>query len=153
MKRLVATGMKRQKGVAAVEFALVAGIGGFLTLLIGIMELSRILFYMNSAAEATRVGARVAVVCDANAAAIKTRMQAMLNILEPANIDVTYLPAGCASSVANARSSCQSVTVSINPGLTVQTFIPFAPISVPLPPFTTTLTRESLDSTNNALCS
>ena len=55
--------------MAAVEFALVAAL--FFTLLIGIMEMGRVLFYWNSAAEATRLGARLAVVCDLNDTTIK----------------------------------------------------------------------------------
>src|SRR3954452_7753274 len=53
-----------QAGVAAIEFALVASL--FFTVLLGIMEMGRVLFYWNSAAEATRLGARIAVVCDLN---------------------------------------------------------------------------------------
>ncbi len=43
---------RRQKGVAALEFALIASV--FFTLLIGVMEMGRVLFYFNTAAEATR---------------------------------------------------------------------------------------------------
>jgi hypothetical protein len=59
----------RQRGLAAVEFALIAGM--FFTLLIGIMEFSRVLFYWNTAAEVTRLAARSAVVCDSGASIIK----------------------------------------------------------------------------------
>jgi len=52
---------KSQRGAAAVEFALVAIV--FFMLLIGIVEMGRVLFTWNAAAEATRYGARVAVVC------------------------------------------------------------------------------------------
>jgi Flp pilus assembly protein TadG len=135
-----------QRGAAAIEFAIVAGFGGFLVLLIGIMELGRVLFYLNTASETTRLGARVAVVCNIDAPAIKARMNRMLHLLGPDNINVTYNPSGC------GQSTCQSVTVSIAPNVTVNTFIPFVPISIVLPPFTTTLPRESLDSTNNSLC-
>ena len=65
----------RQRGVAAVEFALIASI--FFMLLIGIMEMGRILFYWNTATEATRLGARLAVVCDIGDNAIKSRMVAL----------------------------------------------------------------------------
>ncbi len=68
-----------QRGVAAVEFALIASI--LFTVLIGAMEMSRVLFYWNTATEATRLGARLAVVCNQDAAAIKTKMQAMLGVL------------------------------------------------------------------------
>lgn len=137
----------RQRGVAALEFALVASIGGFLLLLIGIMELSRVLFYMNTASEATRLGARVAVVCDINSPAIRNRMRGMLNILEPDDISVVYSPAGC------GPGNCQTVTVSIASNTVVETFIPFMEFSVNLPAFSTTLPRESLNSTSNSLCS
>lgn len=136
----------RQRGVAAVEFALVSII--FFTMLIAVMELGRVLFYMNSAAEATRYGARIAVVCDIDAAAIQTRMNTRLNLLEPENIQIDYNPQGC------TRATCQSVTVSIPPGLVVNTFIPFLPqrFSIVMPSYATTLPRESLSSANNLLC-
>lgn len=137
----------RQSGAAAVEFALVVSV--FLMLLFGVIEMSRVLFYMNTAAEATRLGARLAVVCDINAAAIKTRMRNMLGILSDANIDISYLPAGC------DIGSCQTVTVSIDQGqsaLNIATYIPFVPLTLRMPAFTTTLPRESLSSTSNAIC-
>lgn len=140
-------GLRRQRGATAVEFALVSAFGGFLLLLIGIMELGRVLFYLNTASEATRLGARVAVVCDVDSPAIKSRMQNMLRILEPEDISVNYTPAGC-----NA-GTCQSVTVSISTAKVVDTVIPFVPFSINMPAFATTLPRESLSSTDNALCS
>jgi Flp pilus assembly protein TadG len=129
----------RQRGVAAVEFALVAAL--FFTLMIGIMEMGRLLFYWNSAAEATRLGARIAVVCDLNDAAIKSRMQTMLSILPPDGISISYEPSGC--NVDN----CNSVTVSILPTVPIATFIPYVPLSLTLPSFSTTLPRESMLST------
>lgn len=129
----------RQRGVAAVEFALVAAL--FFTLLIGIMEMGRVLFYWNSAAEATRLGARIAVVCDLDDANIKTRMQTMLSILPANNIKIDYQPSGC------DVNTCDSVTVSILPSVPIATFIPYVPLSLTLPPFSTTLPRESMIST------
>ncbi|HWI15336.1 MAG TPA: TadE family protein, partial [Burkholderiales bacterium] len=78
MRAALACG-QRQRGGTAVEFAIVSVV--FFSLLIGCMELGRVLFYWNSAAEATRLGARMAVVCDKNAAAIKQRMREMLNLV------------------------------------------------------------------------
>ncbi|WP_025915678.1 TadE/TadG family type IV pilus assembly protein [Herminiimonas sp. CN] len=132
-----------EHGAVAVEFALVASI--FFTLLFGIMEMSRVLFYMNTAAEATRLGARVAVVCDVNTPAVKTKMINMLGILSAGDISVDYKPTGCSSS------TCQSVTVSVTKS--VNTFIPFVPLTFSLPPFATTLPRESLTSADNSICS
>lgn len=144
--------LRRQAGVAAVEFALVCMV--FLVLLFGIMEMGRLLFYWNTAAEATRWGARLAVVCDFNDSIIKEKMQFMLPLLRSSDIQVTYDPPACASDASTARASCQSVTVEIQPTVTVQTFIPTLPISLVLPPFVTTLPRESMDSATetNPVC-
>lgn len=133
----------KQSGAVAVEFALIALI--FFTLLFGVMEMSRVLFYMNTAAEATRLGARVAVVCDVNAPAVKTKMINMLGILTAGDINVAYTPSGC------SNSTCQSVTVSVTKS--VSTFIPFVPLTFSMPPFATTLPRESLTSADNSICS
>lgn len=132
----------KQRGVAAVEFALIALV--LFTLLVGIMEFSRVLHYWNTATEATRLGARLAVVCDQDAAAVKTKMQTMLGILSSSNISVEYTGedgSGC------DPDTCRSVTVSIT-GLTVSTLVPLIPLSIEMPPFVTTLPRESLDSAN-----
>jgi len=130
----------RQRGAAAVEFALLAGF--LFTLLFGVIEMSRVLFYWNTATEATRLGARLAVVCDQNSVAtVKARMQAMLGVLQSGNIDIAYSPSGC------DQNSCRSVTVSIT-GVNVATMIPFIPLNIQMPPFSTTLPRESMNSAN-----
>lgn len=136
-----------QLGAAAIEFALIASI--FFTLLIGIVELGRVLFLMNAAAEATRLGARVAVVCDVGSPAVRDRMRDMLGVLEDEDITVTYLPN---DSGACTRSTCESVTVSIN--RQIRTFIPFVPLIIDLPSFSTSLPRESLNSfgATNPVC-
>ena len=129
-----------QRGIAAVEFALIASL--LFTLLFGVMEMSRLLFYWNTATEATRLGARLAVVCDQKAVdTIKSKMQSVLGVLGDSNISVDYLPSGC------SVDTCRSVTVSIT-GLTISTVIPLVPLNVTMPPFSTTLPRESMDSAN-----
>ncbi|MGH8808215.1 MAG: TadE/TadG family type IV pilus assembly protein [Noviherbaspirillum sp.] len=141
------SGRHWQRGAAAVEFALIATL--FFTLLFGIVEMSRVLFYMNTATEATRLGARLAVVCDVSASVIRTRMVNMLDVLSPENIDVVYQPTGC------DIESCQSVTVSIRQGqdgFTINTLIPLVPLNIPMPAFSTTLPRESLNSASNPMC-
>ncbi|WP_341319191.1 TadE/TadG family type IV pilus assembly protein [Paraburkholderia sp. IMGN_8] len=144
--------MRRQRGIAALEFALVSSLF-FFTLLLGIMEMGRVLFDMNTEAEATRLGARVAVVCDINSSQsasnpVIAKMQQMLPIIQPANVTVTYTPSGCDAS------SCTAVTVSVS-NLTISSILPFVSFQMPMPPFTTTLPRESLDSVNgtNPTCS
>ncbi|EYS89228.1 pilus assembly protein TadG [Cupriavidus sp. SK-4] len=140
----------RQSGAAAIEFALVASI--FFMLLIGIAEFSRVLFYWNTAGEATRLGARIAVVCDVTDTAIKDRMTYLMPLLKDTNIQVAYEPSGCDADADTARNSCRSVTVSVA-DVSVKTFIPVVPITVSMPPFSTTLPRESLDSaTSGKIC-
>lgn len=134
---------KSQQGVAAVEFAIVAVI--LFTLLFGIMEMGRVLFMMNAATEATRLGARIAVVCDKNAAAIKTRMADIAGFLTSTHINVEYDPAAC------DIDTCRYITVSVT-GLNVQSIVPLIPINFQMPAFSTTLPRESMNSTNNTIC-
>jgi len=129
---------RKCRGAIAVEFALVASV--LCTLLIGTLEFGRLNWYWVTAVEMTRLGARMAVVCDPNDANIKQRMIDRLPLLSASNISVSYTPAGC--SVAD----CLYATVSIAP-TTFTTFIPFVPLSVAMPPFSTTLPRESMQST------
>lgn len=136
------------RGAAAVEFALVSLV--FFTVLIGAMEMGRLLYYWNSAAEVTRLGARIAVVCDLNDTEIKARMRGLLPLLTDATITLAYAPAGC------NVNTCQSATVSIAADTPIQTYIPFVPLTVLMPAFVTTLPRESMQSTfagtNNPVC-
>jgi Flp pilus assembly protein TadG len=133
--------MKRlQHGVAAVEFALIAMI--LFLLLIGIMEIARVLFIWNSANEATRYGARVAVVCAkddavAHKAIVVARMQTFLPNLTTGNVTLEYLP----SSTAVER-----VRVSLK-NLSVQTVIPIFQFLFPVPATSTTLPSESFYGT------
>lgn len=140
MKRIhLAANQFSQRGVAAVEFAIIAII--LFTLLFGIMEFGRVLFMMNTTTEATRLGARLAVVCDQNDSVITTKMVNLAGFLTPGNINVAYSPGGCDST------SCRYVTVSVT-GLTVQSLVPLIPINFQMPGFSTTLPRESMDSAN-----
>ncbi|NPT44108.1 pilus assembly protein [Paraburkholderia sp. 1N] len=142
--------LRAQCGAAAVEFALVAGI--LCTLLIGICEMGRVLFYWNTASEAVRLGARTAAVCDADAAVIKTRITGLLPLLAASNVSVTYTPSGCDSDPTTARNTCALVTVSVT-NVSVKTMIPFVPLTLTMPPLTTTLPRESLaTSTGGSVC-
>lgn len=155
MKRtpaLRAAARRLQHGAAAVEFALVAALF-MLMLLVGIIELGRAFFYLNATAEATRLGARIAVVCDKGTtdATIRARMRELVNVLPDDTIEIAHEPANCS---ANSAPLCRSVTVRVLPGATFQTFIPFVELGWQIPPFATTLPRESLDSAGgaNPLC-
>lgn len=138
----------KQGGAAAVEFALIAIV--FFSLLLGILEFGRVLFTYNSAVEATRYGARVAVVCDIGSAAIVSRMQLILPAIAAANVAVTYEPTTC------VQSTCERVKVKIQ-GLSVTPLIPVLNVTLPVPSSETSLLRESLASViggaNNPVCS
>jgi Flp pilus assembly protein TadG len=136
--------IEKQKGVVAVEFALIATL--FFILLLGVVEMARVLFTWNSAVEATRYGARVAAVCDPNSPAILARMRRIMPGLAASDINVSYLPN------ANPASTLQ-VKVSIKANaVPVTLHVPVVGTVLYVPSFSTTLTRESLNSTNNPVC-
>ena len=111
---------QRQRGVAAVEFALLAGL--FFTVLFGIIEIARYSFLLNTLQEVTRHAARDAAVADFSDAALAQIQQRAIfrtdhgDLLLSGNIDdtsvqidylsfagtpVTPLPACPAINVAN----------------------------------------------------
>lgn len=135
--------LRTQHGAAAVEFALVALFLLF-PLLFAIVELGRVVFYWNAATEVTRLGARLAVVCDLDDGTIKERMNALFPVIDTDNIDITYEPGSC------AVDTCTHVRVSVLRHY-VPTFIPDFLNSGNknnffFPPFSTTLPRESMRS-------
>ncbi len=134
---------KFQQGAVAVEFALVSVL--FVTLLMTILGFGHWMYTMEMVADATRMGARMAVVCNINAAAIKQRIEQRVPQLSLASsqISLQYSPSGC------VKDTCQSVEVSLS-GVSYSGWIPFLPASIPLPPFSTTLPRESLESVDAA---
>ena len=150
MRRNRSAPKSRQSGATAVEFALVLLI--FLTFLLAITDFSRMLFTWNAATEATRAGARYAVVCDdtSNQAQVLAKMQALLPQIN--NINLDWTPAGCTSA------TCEGVTVTIV-GLNYQWISPIAGLAslaaIPMPTFQTTLPREIMgqDPNNATICS
>jgi Flp pilus assembly pilin Flp len=152
MNDLLIAQKKRQRGAATVEFALVALV--FFAVLIGVMEFGRWLFTLNSVAEATRWGARTAVVCDMDASAIKNNMKLIARGLTDSMIGVVYEPAGCTESGA---LSCERVKVGVGSAAgasddyNLSLLFPFK-LNVAIPSFSTTLPTESLESLNNPVC-
>jgi Flp pilus assembly protein TadG len=136
-------------GATTVEFAL--GLLIFLMLVLGIVDFSRMLFTWSAAQEATREGARYAVVCDdtGQQALVLARMKAQLPQIS--TVSVAWAPSGCTAS------TCEGVTVSIT-GLNYQWISPIvgavAPL-IPMPGFSTYLPREVMrkDPNSAAICS
>ncbi len=136
-----------QKGVATVEFALISII--LFTLILGIMEVGRVFFMLNTAVEATRLGARLAVVCDqSHTDNIKTKVVDLAGFLTSNDISITY-PSSCSE-----EGVCDEfVTVEIN-DFTVKSIASLIPINFTMPKFSTTLPRESMSSESdiNPIC-
>jgi len=140
---------RQQGGTTTVEFAIVAVV--FFTLLLGIMDFGRMLFAWNSAAEATRWGARIAVVCEKlTPDQVRTKMRVIMPQLSNDNIQINwYNPVGVVNNACD-RSSCKGVEVRIT-GLTMPAISPFMGFLMPpVPPFATYLPRESMEATNAA---
>ncbi len=135
MKRLT------QRGGTLIEFAL--GLLIFLMFLLGVVDFSRMLYTWGAATEATRAGARYAVVCDdqAQKAQVLGYMQARLPQIS--DVDIVWTPSGCTTA------SCQGVTVSIPPGgLKFQWIAPIVgsglQAAIDVPRFSTFLPREAM---------
>jgi len=139
---------RRQQGVAAVEFAIVASL--LFTLLFGVIEMGRLLWTWNAAVEATRHGARLAAVCDQNASRIRAAMVERLPALSASQIVITYLNPPAADNTCTA-ADCKAVRVSLR-DVTHQALIPLVPLSLTLPAFATTQRKESMNSTANEVC-
>ncbi|VTU19936.1 TadE/TadG family type IV pilus assembly protein [Variovorax sp. RA8] len=140
----------RHSGATTVEFAF--GLLIFLTFTLGITDFSRMLFTWSAAQEATRAGARYAVVCDdtGQQAQVLARMRTLLPQIN--TINVAWTPAGCTAA------TCQGVTVTIT-GLNYQWISPIAGAAaiapIPMPTFSTFLPREIMrqDPNSAAICS
>ena len=146
----------RQKGLAAVETALVAAL--VLIVLFAVFEVGRVFFVANALEEATRRGARVAAVCQIDDPAI--REIAIFNSsgggatsplvfgLTTANIDVEYI-ANDGNAIGDTVGNfldIDAVRVSIQ-NYQHELIIPFFIRTITMPAFATTMPRESLGVT------
>jgi hypothetical protein len=139
-----------QHGATIIEFALVLLL--FLTFLLGITDMSRMLFMWSAASEATRAGARYAVVCDdkTRETQVLARMQALMP--EISAIEVNWIPDAC------TVTTCQGVEVRIT-GLIFHWVSPIfgmaSALNYSLPGFSSYLTREMMwqDPNSATICS
>jgi Flp pilus assembly protein TadG len=128
---------KKQTGGTVVEFALV--LITFLTFFLGITDFARMLYTWGAADEASRNGARFAVICDdtANKAKVLARMKGILPQI--GDINLAWNPPGCTTA------TCEGVTVTIT-SLNYQWISPIAGgahiAAIPMPTFSTYLPRE-----------
>ena len=147
--------MNKQHGATMVEFALVLML--FLTFLLGILDFSRMLWTWNAASEATRWGARVAVVCDKGAAAVLASMQKYVPQIQAANVQIDWYDKNYVVSTTCDHSSCAGVNVRlVNLNYNWISPIGFSlHAAVPMPGFSTFLPREIIgqDPNSASVCS
>ncbi|WP_432259409.1 TadE/TadG family type IV pilus assembly protein [Cupriavidus sp. TMH.W2] len=145
---------RRERGTTAVEFAIVAVL--FFSLLLGILEFGRVLYTWNAVAEATRWGARQAVVCGRGSPSVLSRMQQILPSLKSGNVSVNWYDANGISASCDS-TSCTGVSVSVA-GFSVSPVSPASWIgfsSLAVPGFLTYLPREIMgqDAGSSTVCS
>lgn len=143
MRRMLEDIKKKERGLALVETSI-----AMLTVLIalfGVIEVGRLLWTYNALADATRLGARWAVVNGQDTTAVQNMVlygtttagtEPIVKGLTASNVNVTYSSFGIASGRAT---------------VTIQNFnfnfsVPLFGTSLALPPFTTTLTGEAANA-------
>ncbi|MEN9418986.1 MAG: hypothetical protein RI988_2606 [Pseudomonadota bacterium] len=135
------------RGGVAVEFALVVTL--FVGAVLATIDLSRWIFAIVSAGEAARVVARQAAVCSPEAAAtLQSRSAPWLDGVQGGTLAIHYLPAGCTAQQAGTTPACAAVQVTLR-GYSAPGGL-WLLDSLPVPPALAYLTRESLDSADNA---
>ncbi len=145
----------RQAGATVIEFSLVMIF--FLTVFLGILDFTRMLWTWNAANEATRWGARVSVVCDKGAAAVVASMKKMLPQLTDANVVIDWYDSGGNVSTSCTSANCSGVNVRIT-GLNYNWISPLGyanQAAIPMPGFSTYLPREIMgqDPNSASVCS
>jgi Flp pilus assembly pilin Flp len=158
---------KTEAGSTMAEFAVIAGV--FFMIIIGIIEFGRLLYTHNALTDATRRGARYAVLHPEGAACVpnvviygeaninadtcapRSGAQPLINGLTSANISVVYQGADLDNDPSTPPTSygmnLGTATVTIGPPA-AQSYqftlsIPFFHTQLNMPAYTTTLTSES----------
>lgn len=148
---------KRMRGVYVVEFAIVGLL--LFTLLFGVLEIGRLLFTVNALNETVRRGARLAAVCDIHEPRILRRAifnaaedagaSSLIGALTTAQLTLVYLEgngnpiASPGSSGAAGFGAIRYVQLRVE-NFTFTPLIPGLNGVITLPPFLSTLPRESL---------
>lgn len=149
------TAHRQQQGATIIEFALVLMV--FLTFFFGILDFARMLWTWNAANEATRWGARVAVVCPQDTAKVLDRMQQFLPQLTAANVVVDWYNAAGNLDNTCTPATCGAVNIRIR-DLNYQWITPVGfslPNAIAMPSFSTYLPREAMgtDPNSASVCS
>lgn len=143
-----------QSGIATIEFALTAVI--FFVFLFALIEFSRFMFAWNTVAEATRLAARTASICDLPITSIQNKVRRFVEFSGQINLpdgttwlDIDY-------DIGN-NPSVNTNTISVQlVGLRANLLIPSNNLSIQLPAYKVVTLRESMrndvDSRPNPAC-
>lgn len=141
-------GRANERGATAVELALVLGL--FITLMLGVVDITRWALMAQGLQESARLGARLAAVCDPHDPVVKQRVReriaswtgspgrSPLEMAEPA-LEVEYAPAGCTAA------TCTSVRFTLS-GAALPGVAPWWGGDLPLPTAWIEIPREGLSS-------
>lgn len=137
----------KQQGVATIEWALVAT--AFFLIILGALEVSRLLFTWNTLDAMSQRAARIAAVCPPNHSAIRQVAMfgspgdpgALLQNFTAANLQLTYLDETF-SDTGGARNSSYVRAQIVNYQITLN--LPFLDIAPTSPPFAAIVPAESL---------
>lgn len=151
--------IKRQAGTTSVEFAIVGMV--MMVCLLGVIEVSRLLFVINALGESTRRGARLAVVCPVDDPAIAQMAvfnstgganSPIVNGLSTANVQLEYLDVAGAPITSDLSLPANYATINYARVQIVnyvhQWIFPGA-WTFNMPPQPSTLPRESLGVPRN----
>ena len=147
--------LHRQSGAAAVEMALATLM--LIVVLLVLVDVSRWLHAWNAASDATRLGARLASICERSAdgqRAVRDQMRPWLPELAPARaaqvIRVEYQDSTGASSPTCGVDDCRQVSVWLD-GYAISALGGLVPGgALPLPRLRATVIREGLQSRTGA---
>jgi Flp pilus assembly protein TadG len=140
--------MKRMRGVATVEFAIVGAV--LMAVLFGCLEFGRATYTLAALNEGTRRAARLAAVCPINDGKIASAVNFAglvgfnATVATGGNVNLQYLDVtGAALAGVPAASAVYFVQVGVT-GYNIPLIIPGLNVTITSPSFTVTLRSESL---------
>ena len=126
-----------RRGAAAVEFALIAPL--MLLFTFGMIEISRMMMVKNAATQATREGARMAILPSANAEAVRQRVREELQLMSINAATIEIEP-----EIISSAEPGSNVTVRVRISPESVSWVPSVlPLVVPEITGTSVMRRES----------
>lgn len=136
-----------QSGLASIEFAMTATI--FFVFLFALIEFSRFMFAWNTAAEATRLAARLASICDLSNTTIQNKVRQYIEASGQINIPSGDWLKIQADIGDNPNSYSNTISVELfdltrQANLSANLIIPLTSLSIDIPSYKVVTLRESM---------